>query len=153
MAPDMLSQRPLPAPDDASEPYWQGCREGELRMQRCAPCGHLRFPPRPMCPHCQSFESTWVPVSGRGTIYSWVVAHPPLLPAFAERAPLTIVLVELEEGDGLRIVGNWTGEDPAALAIGAPVEVVFEDVTPDVTLPQWRAAGSRAEPEGQGGGK
>lgn len=137
----MVSERPIPRPDDASEAYWQGCREGELRMQRCQPCGHLRFPPRPMCPRCQSFESRWVPVSGRGTVYSWIVAHPPLLPAFAERAPLTVLLVELEEGHDLRIVGNLVGEAGEGaddVEIGMPVEVVFEQVAPDVVLPQWR---------------
>ena len=134
----MASERPLPRPDDASQQYWQGCRDGELRMQRCTPCGHLRFPPRPMCPRCQSFECGWVPVSGRGTVYSWVVAHPPLLPAFVDLAPLVVLLVELEEGDDLRIVGNLLGEGPEDIAIGMPVEVAFQQVTADVVLPQWR---------------
>ena len=134
----MSSERPLPRPDDASQQYWQGCRDGELRMQRCTPCGHLRFPPRPMCPRCQSFECGWVPVSGRGTVYSWVVAHPPLLPAFVDLAPLVVLLVELEEGDDLRIVGNLLGEGPEAIAIGMPVEVAFEQVAAEVVLPQWR---------------
>lgn len=134
----MASERPLPRPDDASQPYWQGCRDGELRMQRCTPCGHLRFPPRPMCPRCQSFECGWVPVSGRGTVYSWVVAHPPLLPAFVDLAPLVVLLVELEEGDDLRIVGNLLDEGPEDVAIGMPVEVAFEQVAADVVLPQWR---------------
>jgi len=134
----VASERPLPRPDDASQQYWQGCRDGELRMQRCTPCGHLRFPPRPMCPRCQSFECGWVPVSGRGTVYSWVVAHPPLLPAFVDLAPLVVLLVELEEGDDLRIVGNLLGEGPEDVAIGMPVEVAFEQVAADVVLPQWR---------------
>ena len=134
----MASERPLPRPDDASQQYWQGCRDGELRMQRCTPCGHLRFPPRPMCPRCQSFECGWVPVSGRGTVYSWVVAHPPLLPAFVDLAPLVVLLVELEEGDDLRIVGNLLGEGPEDIAIGMPVEVAFEQVAADVVLPKWR---------------
>lgn len=141
----MISERPLPAADDASEPYWQGCREGELRMQRCQPCGHLRFPPRPMCPRCQSFDSAWVPVSGRGRVYSWVVAHPPLLPAFEERAPLVVLLVELDESPHLRVVGNLLEQEvqegeagTRSIAIGMPVEVVFERVTAEVTLPQWR---------------
>ena len=134
----MASERPLPRPDDASQQYWQGCLDGELRMQRCTPCGHLRFPPRPMCPRCQSFECGWVPVSGRGTVYSWVVAHPPLLPAFVDLAPLVVLLVELEEGDDLRIVGNLLGEGPEDVAIGMPVEVAFEQVAADVVLPQWR---------------
>ena len=91
-----------------------------------------------MCPRCQSFECVWVPVSGRGTVYSWVVAHPPLLPAFAALAPLVVLLVELEEGQDLRIVGNLLGEGSEEIAIGMPVEVDFEQVAPDVVLPQWR---------------
>lgn len=136
----MIAERPIPQPDDATAPYWEGCREGELRMQRCQPCGHLRFPPRPMCPRCQSLDSGWVPVSGRGRVYSWVVCHPPLLPAFQERAPLTVLLVELEEGEGLRLVGNWApGAEPTGeVEIGQPVEVAFEQLDDDVVLPQWR---------------
>lgn len=134
----MLAERPLPRPDDATEPYWQGCREGELRMQRCQPCGHMRFPPRPMCPRCQSFDAGWVAVSGRGRVYSWVVCHPPLLPAFQERAPLVVLLVELDESPDLRIVGNLLGDESGPIEIGMPVEVVFEEVTSEVTLPQWQ---------------
>jgi uncharacterized OB-fold protein len=81
-------------------------------------------------------ECVWERVSGRGTIYSFVVAHPPLLPAFQGRAPMPIVLVELAEDPSLRIVGNVTG-DLASLRIGAKVAVAFEDVASDVTLPIW----------------
>jgi uncharacterized OB-fold protein len=91
-----------------------------------------------MCPRCQSFDSGWVPLSGRGRVYSWVVCHPPLLPAFQDKAPLVVLLVELEEGEDLRIVGNWMGEPEDAIEIGMLVEVVFEEVTEDVTLPQWK---------------
>jgi uncharacterized OB-fold protein len=134
----MLEERPLPLPDDASAPFWEACRRRELAMQRCSGCGKMRFPPRPMCPGCQSFEATWVRVSGRGTIYSFVVAHPPVLPAFQPKVPMPILLVELEEDAGLRIVGNFVGE--GAPRIGARVEVDFEDVASDVTLPIWRLA-------------
>lgn len=138
MAQTMIGERPLPQPDEDSAPYWQGCHEGELRIQRCLPCGHLRFPPRPMCPRCQSMKGDWVRVSGRGTVYSFVRCHPPLLPAFQERAPLLVVLVELEEGEDLRLVGNWLDDDPEDVAIGTPVEVAFERVGDGLCLPQWR---------------
>jgi len=132
--------RPVPLPDDASEAYWKACREGSLRMQRCAECGRLRFPPRPMCPGCQSFECRWDAMSGRGRLYSWVVCHPPLLPAFQSRAPLVVVLVELEEGPELRIVGNLFDCPISEIEIGMPVEVCFEQLTPELSLPQWRPA-------------
>ncbi len=139
------SERPLPLPDDATRAYWQACRAGSLQMQRCSACAHVRFPPRPMCPRCQSFESEWGVMSGRGRLYSWVVCHPPLLPAFASRAPLVIALVELEESPKLRIVGNLFDCPASEIAIGMPLEVFFEEVTADVSLPQWRPAASSGD--------
>ena len=137
-----MDQRPLPQPDDATAPYWAACREHELRMQRCARCGHLQFPPRPLCSRCQSRNAVWVPVSGRGKVYSWVVCHPPVLPAFRERAPFAVVLVELAEDPGLRIVGNLLDCAADQIDFGLEVEVVFEDRGDEVTVPQWRPAGS-----------
>jgi uncharacterized OB-fold protein len=90
-------------------------------------------------------EVTWSPVSGRGTIWSFVVPHPPLLPAYAELAPYNVVVVALDEDPTLRLVGNLVTSaegaineiDPATIAIGAPVRVVFTPVSDDVSLPRW----------------
>lgn len=133
-------QRPLPQPDDASAPYWEAARRHELRVQRCAACGELRFPPQPMCDGCNSFEVEWVALSGRGTLFSFTIVHPPVLPAFQQRAPFAIVLVELAEDARLRIVGNLLDCPLERIRIGLPVAVTFEDVTESVTLPQWRPA-------------
>ena len=133
------AQRPLPLADDASAPYWEAARRRELVVQHCASCDAPRFPPRPMCPHCRSLDCAWRKVSGRGTVYSFVVAHAPVLAAFQERLPLVIALVELAEDQNLRIVGNLLDVPPSEVRIGLPVEVTFEDAAPDVTLPHWRA--------------
>lgn len=145
----MTSDQPppmlLPAPDEDGAPFWEGCAAGELRMQACASCGRRRFPPRPMCPWCRSLESTWAAVSGRGEVWSFVVAHPPLLPAYAAEAPYNVVVVALAEDPTLRLVGNVvTGPDaplnsvdPATIAIGDPVQVVFAPVGEGVALPRW----------------
>ena len=133
----MIEGRPLPLPDDASAPFWEACKKHELRIQRCRSCTRLRSPPRPMCPHGQTFESEWAAASGRGTIYSFVVAHAPVLPAFQARVPFPIVLVELDDDPSLRMLGNLV-DGGGGLRIGARVEVVFEDVAGDVSLPQWR---------------
>lgn len=138
--PPAASERPLPLPDADSAPFWAACRARELRLQRCAACGAWRHPPRPMCPRCRSFDVAWERVSGRGRVYSFVVAHPPVLPAFAADVPFAVVLVELDEDPQLRIVGNLRGVDPRDVEIGLRVEVVFEDAAADVTLPQWRPA-------------
>ena len=135
----------LPVVDEVSQPFWAGALAGELRVQRCGGCDRLRFPPRPMCPWCQSTDVTWDTMSGRGTIYSFVVAHPPLLPAFAAVAPYNVALVELDEDPTIRMVGNVVaapGEainsvDSAMLRIGEPVQAVFDRVTDEVALLRW----------------
>lgn len=136
----MSDDRPLPLADDDTRPYWEAAARGELAMQRCASCRRFRFPPRPMCPACRSFEAEWVSVSGRGTVASFVVAHGPVLPAFAARVPYGVVLVELAEDPQLRVVGNLLDVPVAELRIGMSVTVAFEAIADGVTLPQWRRA-------------
>jgi uncharacterized OB-fold protein len=133
---------------DIEEPttaaFWEGTARGELLVQVCDACGRWRMPPRPMCPHCQSTSVRWDPTSGRGLIWSFIVAHPPLLPAFAAVAPYNAIIVELEEDPKIRFAGNLVasadGEineiDPATIAIGEPVRVVFHRID-DVFLPRW----------------
>ena len=78
---------------DEGSPFWQGCARGELLVQACAHCGRRRMPPRPMCPYCRSTKRRWEATSGRATVWSYVVVHPPLLPAYAELAPYNVVVV------------------------------------------------------------
>lgn len=125
--------------------FWQACARGELVVQRCGSCGRRRFPPRPMCPWCRSVEAEWDPVSGRATVWSFVVSHPPLLPAYQQHAPYNVVVVALDDDPALRMVGNLVAEegappnsvDPATIRIGEPVRVVFEQVADDVVFPRW----------------
>ena len=133
---------------DVTEPtsaaFWEGCARGELLVQACASCGLRRMPPRPMCARCRSIEVRWEVTSGRGRIWSFIVPHPPLLPAFAEVAPYNAIIVELEEDPLIRFAGNLVtgpdGEineiDPATIEIGEPVRVVFHRID-DVSLPRW----------------
>ena len=130
--------------DPTTAPFWEGCARGELLVQACASCGLRRMPPRPMCPRCRSIETRWEPTSGRGRVWSFIVPHPPLLPAFAEVAPYNAIIVELEEDPLIRFAGNLVtsadGEineiDPATIVIGEPVQVVFHQID-DVSLPRW----------------
>ncbi len=135
----------LPVVDDDGAPFWEGTGRGELRVQRCSGCGRFRFPPRPMCPWCRSTTSEWPEVSGRATVWSYVVSHPPLLPAYAEYAPYNAVVVALDEDPSIRLVGNLVagpGEpinsvDPATIEIGEPVRVVFDRISEEFVLPRW----------------
>jgi uncharacterized OB-fold protein len=130
--------------DVDAKPFWDAAAAGELRIQTCADCGRRRMPPRPMCPWCRSLEATWPETSGRGTVWSFVVAHPPLLPAYAEHAPYNVVVVALDDDPTIRLVGNLLAApdappnsvDPATIRIGEPVRLVFTRVD-DVTLPNW----------------
>ena len=133
--------------DDDAAPFWQGAARGELLVQTCAACGRRRMPPRPMCPACRSLRHAWAPLSGRGTVWSFVVAHPPLLPAYQQLAPYNVVTVALEEDARLRLVGNLVARadgaineiDPSTIRIGEAVRVVFQQVE-DVFLPRWMRA-------------
>src|SRR3989441_4737752 len=100
-------------------PYWASARARELRFQRCTGCRRWRHPPGPMCPHCLSMESEWVRASGRGRLVSWVVVHPPVLPAWKDRVPFPVVLVECEEG--VRTIGGVGGGDGDPLPIDIPL--------------------------------
>src|SRR5205807_1494132 len=84
--------------------FWEGCAVGELRVQACASCGRRRMPPRPMCPWCRSFEVRWEPTSGRARVWSVVIPHPPLLPAYGDQAPYNVVVVELDDDPAIRFV-------------------------------------------------
>jgi uncharacterized OB-fold protein len=141
----VIEGAPLPELDADSRPFWEGTVRGELLVQRCSSCGARRNPPRPMCPSCRSLAVEWEQLSGRGRIWSYVVPHPPLLPAFMPVAPYNVVVVESEEDPEIRFVGNLVTEpgapidsvDPATIVIGEPVVVAFERVAEDVALPRW----------------
>jgi len=136
----------LPIDDHpVSGPFWAGTAVGELRYQTCADCGRFRHPPRPMCPYCRSLASAWVTASGRGTVWSFVIAHPPLLPAYAAQAPYNVAVITLDEDPALRMVGHLVrtpdgpiGElGPDDIAIGTPVRVAFPAPVDGVVLPRW----------------
>ena len=141
----MITGAPLPAISEDSAGFWEGTAAGELRIQRCSNCKRLRFPPRPMCPYCNSLDYAWDAMSGKGHIWSFVVPHPPLLPAFMEVAPYNVVVVELDEDATIRLVGHLLASpegqinevDPGTIRIGEPVRVVFQDAGEDVFLPRW----------------
>ena len=112
--------------------FWEGTKQGELRLQKCNACGELRHPPGPVCPVCHAMDRGYVVASGRGTIFSFLVHHAPQMPG--RELPVTIALVELEEG--ARFVADVRG-NPEDLAIGDPVVVGWDEVDDELTLPIW----------------
>ena len=128
--------RPLPEITPAMAPFFEAARRHELVVQRCRGCGALRFPARDLCSRCLTRDAEWAPVSGRGTVFSFAIMHQVYHPGFANAVPYVVVVVELEEG--ARLLSNVVDCPAREIAIGMPVEVVFEDVTAEVTLPKFR---------------
>lgn len=128
--------RPRPAVNPDNAFWFEAAKQHRLVVQRCTSCDTLRHPPGPQCPHCQSFGWDTVEASGRGTLYSWVVAHHPRHPAFDY--PLLIAVVELEEGT--RLITNLTGVSPEDVRIGMPLVVDWHDPDPDLALPLFTPA-------------
>lgn len=130
--------KPLPAISDFNRPFWEAAKRHELALQRCSDCGKTWAPNGPVCPHCFSDRYTWEKLSGRGKIATWVVFHKLYHPAFAADIPYSVAFIELEEGP--RIISNVVGVANEEMKIGMPVEVVFEDVNAEVSIPKFRKA-------------
>ncbi|RLC72401.1 MAG: hypothetical protein DRI26_03045 [Chloroflexi bacterium] len=137
----MQYSKPLPVITAETREFWQGCKRHELVFQRCKDCGTYRHYPRPMCPSCGSWNVEWAKVSGKGKVYTYIIAHQPFHPAFVNDVPYAVVVVELEEG--VRLVSNIVDCKPEDIYIGMPVEVIFDDVTEEVTLPRFRPRGNQ----------
>ncbi len=120
--------------DSDSRPYWEGLAQGELRIQHCNTCSKAVFYPRSICPHCHADSLSWIVASGKGTIYSYTVAHQGFGP-FATDVPFVIAIVELEEGT--RMMSRIVDAPRERVVVGATVRVTFESVGEDLTLPYF----------------
>ncbi len=130
--------KPLPTPTPETQPFWDGLKAHELRVMHCMNCDHTYLYPRPYCPKCFSDKTEWRAASGRGSLHTYMINHRPPSPAW--EAPYVIAIVELEEGP--RLMSNLVdiAPDPNVLKIDMPLQVVYDDVTDQVTLPKFRPA-------------
>ena len=133
----MSEQRVIPKPTPETQHYWDGARDGELRLQTCRSCDNTYFPPRPFCPECGSRDVAVTKASGKARLLSYVINH---LPSPGFESPFAIAIVELEEGP--RLMSNILDceQTPEALQLDMPLEVTFEKLSDDITLPQFRPA-------------
>jgi uncharacterized OB-fold protein len=129
---------PVPIPDLDSQPFWDAVNRRELRLERCDACGELRYPPRPMCPKCQSLSATWHQISGHGRVYSWVIPHHPVHPLVRDKVPYVVALVELDEGP--RMVTRLVDIAIEEVREGLEVEVRFDEIAAGVLLPNFQPA-------------
>lgn len=131
--------RPVPVPQPESDYYWEKAKAHELWLRKCNACVQAYFYPRDFCPTCHTKDVTWVQSSGKGTVYAFTIVHRSP-PPFREHCPYVAAVVELDEG--ARMPSNIVIDDPSPdnLSIGMPVEVVFEDITDEISLPKFKPA-------------
>jgi uncharacterized OB-fold protein len=130
--------KPLPHIDEENRPWWEALKRHELYIQKCEECSTLRYYPRAQCTNCLSSATEWIRCSGKGTIWTYTVANQNQGAGFRDSLPYVMAWVDLAEG--LKMMTNIIDCPPEQVKIGMPVEVVYEDVTPEVTLAKFRPA-------------
>ena len=128
--------KPSPVVSSVERPFWDAARKGELVLQKCLDCNKFIFYPRIFCPHCHSDALTWVKASGKGKVYTYTVvfSNPPS--AFLQDIPFIIAIIKLAEG--VQMLSNIVGCRPEEVTCDMPVEVVFEKLNDEFTLPKFK---------------
>lgn len=137
------TKKPTPQINALTQPFWDAAKNGELRMQKCADCGHIRFPIGPVCTSCLSDKSEWVKTSGRGKVLSHLVFHRAYSPAWKDHVPYSVAMVQLAEGprmftDIVDPERRYIEED----LVGRAVEVWFDTVEGDAAVPRFKVVES-----------
>lgn len=135
----MTYDKPLPVTTDGSQPFWDGCKKHELTIQECAICGHRRWPIGPACTECLSTEADWVVLPGTGEVWSWIVYHQSFNAAWAPELPYNVALIRVDGAHTM--ISNLVDIHPDEIRVGQKVEVVFDDVTEDFSIPKFRVVG------------
>lgn len=130
--------KPVPTLDDLNRPFWEACQKGELLLQKCAACGHVRYPIAAYCPECLDENAHWTPMSGRGVVFSTIVFHQVYHAAYKNDVPYNVSLIQLDEGP--RLFSNVVGVPPSSVKVGDRVAVLFDAVTEDLSIPRFRPA-------------
>jgi uncharacterized OB-fold protein len=131
-------RRPMPRPTPWSQPFWDAAREHRLVLKKCKSCGTLQHPPYLYCRQCSSEEAEWIEASGKATLYGYTVNEFAVPFPFWDDLPYVTAIIDLAEG--VRMISNVVDCPPAELVNGMALEVVFDDVSPEFTLPKWRPA-------------
>jgi len=132
--------RPIPVPNEWTKPFWDSAKEGVLRLQRCQACRRFQHPPYPTCVNCMAIELAFEPVSGKGAIYTYTIMYHTGDKRFAPAVPYASIIVELDDAPGALMAGNLMDAPYTAAKVGRRVEVVFQTLNDEITLPQFRLA-------------
>jgi uncharacterized OB-fold protein len=128
--------RPTPVPDEASKPFFDAAREGKFLLKYCPTCNRYLTPAAEVCDTCFDYTLQWLPSSGKGTIYSFVLNHQVVHPGFKDLVPYSVIVVELEEGP--RVTSTYDGPNDE-IKVDMPVRVTFEELG-DVWVPKFTRA-------------
>lgn len=139
----MTDSRPLPHPTAMTERFWKALSLGRLELLQCASCEHYIHPPRHYCDSCHGKDMRWTVAKNRGTVYTYSVIHRAPSPAFADKVPYAVGVVQIDDTD-TRLLSNIDAP-LGELAVGMPVEVVFEPVRDDFALFRFRALASEGD--------
>ncbi len=134
-----------PPESEATRPFWAATRDRQLVLQWCRTCERAIHYPRDACPHCLDDDLEFRPSPGVGSVYAVSVMPKPANPMMAGREPYAVALVELDEG--VRLMSNIVGIDPAAVQVGTAVRVTWEPLSDGRHLPQFTPISSGDENE------
>jgi uncharacterized OB-fold protein len=132
--------RPIPVPNEWTQPFWDAAKRGVLALQRCGNCGHFQHPPYPTCVQCVSTDLTFEPVRGSGAIYAYTIMYHTGDKRFAPAVPYASIIVELDDAPGALLAGNLLEAPYTEAKVGGRVEVIFQPLNEAITLPQFRPA-------------
>jgi uncharacterized OB-fold protein len=132
--------RPIPVPNEWTKPFWDAARQGVVALQRCQSCRHFQHPPYATCVQCMGIDLKFEPVRGAGAIYAYTIMYHTGDKRFASAVPYASIVVELDEAPGALLAGNLLEAPYTEAKVGRRVEVVFEKLNDDITLPQFRLA-------------
>lgn len=132
------SDMPAPRASQDTADWWGAVQDGRLTVERCSDCGATRHPPAPICHACRSFARELADLPGTGTVWTFTRVHQAFVPSLAEELPYVPAVVALDESGGCRMVSNIVGCDPDEVEIGMPVELVWDELGDDLTLPRFR---------------
>ena len=135
-----LATRPIPVPNEWTQPFWDAAKNESLALQYCQACGKFQHPPYATCVNCISTDLTFEPVRGEGSIYSYTIMYHGGDKRFSQVIPYASIIVELDDAKGALLVGNLLDAPYTEAKVGRRVKVVFEKLNDDITLPQFKLA-------------
>jgi hypothetical protein len=132
--------RPIPVPNEWTKPFWDAAKRNTLELQRCQSCGHFQHPPYATCVQCMGIDLKFEPVRSGGAIYAYTIMYHTGDKRFASVVPYASIVVELDDAPGALLAGNLLEADYTEAKVGRRVEIIFEKLNDDITLPQFRLA-------------